>query len=420
MPGYAVVDLETTGLRPGWNDRIVEVAVVQVDVDGQVEATWTTLVNPDRDLGPQGIHGIRAADVRHAPRFEDVAGTLAQLLAGRVLVAHNAAFDLGFLTHAFRGAGWDVPLVWATTLCTMRTTGMLLPDAPRSLAGCCAHLGVPLDDAHQALADALAAAGVLRHLLAARDAARAASRDAEGEARDLDLPWWDLALELADTAAWPDIPVRLVPTAQRGVALERDTSFLSRLADRLPRVAGTWEREQYLGLLDRALLDRHISAREHDQLAAAAEELGIDAATAAVVHREYLGALCRAAGASGAVGDADRDDLRVVAGLLGIPDDEVDVLLAAHDPASSPGPTTVPAFSLAPGDLVVLTGETSVPRSTWEARLRAAGLVPQGYVTKAVRLVVAADPDSLSTKARKAEQYGIPVVGEEALVRLLG
>jgi DNA polymerase-3 subunit epsilon len=41
-------------------------------------------------------------------------------------------------------------------------------------------------------------------------------------------------------------------------------------------------------------------------------------------------------------------------------------------------------------------------------------------VTKKVKLVVAADPDSLSGKARKARDYGIPVVGEDALGRLLG
>ncbi|HZL03993.1 MAG TPA: exonuclease domain-containing protein, partial [Coriobacteriia bacterium] len=46
MAGYAVVDVETTGLRPSWHDRIVEIAVVQVAPDGVVEATWSTLVNP--------------------------------------------------------------------------------------------------------------------------------------------------------------------------------------------------------------------------------------------------------------------------------------------------------------------------------------------------------------------------------------
>jgi hypothetical protein len=75
--GYAVVDTETTGLFTGFRHRIAEVAVIHVDPDGTVTDEWSTLLNPDRDLGPQAIHGIRAADVRRAPRFEEMAGDLA-------------------------------------------------------------------------------------------------------------------------------------------------------------------------------------------------------------------------------------------------------------------------------------------------------------------------------------------------------
>ena len=57
MPGYAVVDLETTGLFPGGQDRIIEIAVVLTDRTGEVEETWWTLVNPERDLGPQNEIG---------------------------------------------------------------------------------------------------------------------------------------------------------------------------------------------------------------------------------------------------------------------------------------------------------------------------------------------------------------------------
>lgn len=86
--GYAVVDVETTGLRPSWHDRIAEIGVVLVSRDGEITGEWSTLVNPRRDLGPQAIHAIRAADVRHAPTFGQIAGWLAGLLAKRVIVAH--------------------------------------------------------------------------------------------------------------------------------------------------------------------------------------------------------------------------------------------------------------------------------------------------------------------------------------------
>jgi len=50
------------------------------------------------------------------------------------------------------------------------------------------------------------------------------------------------------------------------------------------------------------------------------------------------------------------------------------------------------------------------PREVWEERATAAGLVPERSVTKRTRLVVAADPDTLSSKARKARAYRIPIV----------
>ncbi|GGT40553.1 exonuclease domain-containing protein [Nonomuraea spiralis] len=50
--GYAVIDVETTGLRTSWHDRVIEVAVVLLDPLGCVTREWSTLVNPERDLGP--------------------------------------------------------------------------------------------------------------------------------------------------------------------------------------------------------------------------------------------------------------------------------------------------------------------------------------------------------------------------------
>jgi DNA polymerase-3 subunit epsilon len=80
----------------------------------------------------------------------------------------------------------------------------------------------------------------------------------------------------------------------------------------------------------------------------------------------------------------------------------------------------VAAPALGAGDHVALTGSMSRPREEWNAILAGSGLVPRSYVTKQVKVVGAADPDSLSTKARRARAYGIPVVSERALTALLG
>ena len=112
---------------------------------------------------------------------------------------------------------------------------------------------------------------------------------------------------------------------------------------------------------------------------------------------------------------AERDDLDAVAHLLDLDPAEVDAALA-RGPGGDAG---VGGFRLDPGDLVVFTGEMSVPRPVWEKRAEAAGLVPRSAVTKKVKLVVAADPDSLSGKARKATDYGIPIVTEDAFAVML-
>jgi len=71
-------------------------------------------------------------------------------------------------------------------------------------------------------------------------------------------------------------------------------------------------------------------------------------------------------------------------------------------------------------DPVVFTGEMNEVREVWEERDRAAGLVVGKYVTKKTVLVVAGDPDSLSGKARKARDYKIPIVNEDAFGHMLG
>lgn len=427
MSGYAVVDVETTGLFPGGHDRIVEIAVVHVSPVGEVERSWATLVNPERDLGPQSVHGIRASDVLTAPTFAQVAGTIAALLAGRVFVAHNATFDRRFVHHAFGALGHEVPLVGETTLCTMQWSSRLLPHAPRSLAGCCATAGIALEDAHEALADATATAALLRHYLHAAGMPPGVEprRRLFGSAAPRWQPPWAETMELATAATWPQIPVSDVACVRRGFAAEREVPFLTRLVDHLPRSAETWEREQYLALLDRALLDRVVSLREQAALAEAACELGIDRPTALKLHRSYLSALARAAWADGVVSDAELSDLNAVADLLSLSPGDVEAALGTSAPAlqaqSMTGAPVVepPRFRLSAGDLVVFTGDMDRPRDEWISRAANAGVISHPTVTKKVALVIAADPDSLSGKARKAAGYGIPIVTEHSFSGML-
>jgi DNA polymerase-3 subunit epsilon len=415
MTGYAVVDVETTGFSPAGHDRIVEVAVVQVSPWGEVESRWTTLVNPQRDLGPQHVHGIAAADVLAAPTFDRIAGTLATLLAGRAFVAHNASFDTRFVQSEFGALGYDVPVVPQTSVCTMRWASQFMPHAPRTLAGCCQCAGIHLDDAHAALADATATAALLAHYLRLMGI--------PGRPPVACAPAWSDVLELAATARWPSIPVHDVAPAHRGNATRQSAGFLERVVEHLPRSAAPCDHQEYLALLDRALLDRLLSVREKHALVETAHSLGIDRATAAGLHRDYLRALARTALAAGVVTPEEQRDLELVAGLLSLtPGDVAAALCEEAVPVQSSAEakaTPCGSFSLRPGDRVVFTGDMALSRDEWIARAVAAGLSAHPNVTKDVSLVVAADPDSLSGKARKAAAYGIPIVTENAFAEML-
>jgi len=214
--GYAVVDTETTGFAAGGRDRVVEVAVVLLDEDGLVTGEWCTLVNPARDLGPQHIHRISAAEVWHAPTFAEVAGSLAAQLSNRVLVAHNLSFDARFLAAEFGRLGVE----WPTAgLCTMKLANQYLPDkAGRSLRACCDAAGVRLVSAHSALYDAHAAAGLFADYLAK------AGRPE---------PWRDL-LDDAEHAPWPVFATSSARLVRRGEVVAQRTSR----AELVPLVRG--------------------------------------------------------------------------------------------------------------------------------------------------------------------------------------
>ncbi|WP_424214421.1 DEDDh family exonuclease [Streptomyces sp. BI20] len=195
--GYAVVDVETTGLAR--DDRIVSAAVYRVDARGEVEDHWYTLVNPRRDPGPVWIHGLTSEKLADAPFFEDIAGEFAERLADRVLVAHNAMFDWQMIAREYARAAVTVPV--RRRLCTIALAKELdLPLPNHKLESLAAHYGVEQRQAHNALDDARVLAEAFRPSLHA--AARAGVR----------LP----LLECRPLTEWSDGPARPAIGAQPG------------------------------------------------------------------------------------------------------------------------------------------------------------------------------------------------------------
>ncbi len=150
---FAIVDVETTGTNAVYN-RIIEIGIVRVE-DGKVTKTFSSLINPDTYLSPfiTGITGITDTDLFDAPRFEDIAEEIEELLDGCILVAHNAAFDYGFVRRELERAERSFT---GRRLCTVRLSRKLFPEHRyHSLDHLVERFGFTVERRHRALDDAM-------------------------------------------------------------------------------------------------------------------------------------------------------------------------------------------------------------------------------------------------------------------------
>ena len=154
------LDLETTG--GGRDDAIVEVGCVQLD-GAAWGHEWTTLVRPECAMTSTAyaVHGIAAATVASAPAIAAVLPDVDALVAGRVVVAHNARFDVGFLRRAWRTAGRGA---FAPTVIDTVALAHVLLGGRCGLGHAARRLGIDAPHVHRALPDARLAALLWRAL----------------------------------------------------------------------------------------------------------------------------------------------------------------------------------------------------------------------------------------------------------------
>jgi DNA polymerase III subunit epsilon len=168
--GWAVIDVETSGFRPG-NARIISLAVLALDADGRVEESVVSLLNPGVDPGPTHVHGLTAAMLEDQPQFGEIVGDVVELVRGRTLVAHNVAFDYAFLAAEAELADTELPI--DSVMCTVELARRLeLGIDNLRLETLAAHWGVTQRRPHDAFDDAVVLTGVL-----AAELERARERD---------------------------------------------------------------------------------------------------------------------------------------------------------------------------------------------------------------------------------------------------
>jgi DNA polymerase-3 subunit epsilon len=413
---FAVLDFETTGLFPQAHHRVIEVGMVCVRGDGETLDEFETLVNPRRDLGPTHIHGIRARDVANAPAFSDIADEVASRLDGAVMVAHNVRFEQGFLVSEFERGGRELPQY--PSLCTMALVGRFGTESRRRLSDCCAAYSVEHNHPHSALGDARATARLLCCLLAAARREDVASLSQLGCAP---LP----------PTRWPSVPCNTLAVKRSKAATQRPApSYLATLVTRLPASIDSVSDEAefaYLDLLDRALEDRSVTEDEGHHLEALASDWGLGRDAIVRLHEKYLRGLVEVALADDTVTVPERRDLLDVCELLNVESSTLDRLLAEGGQWPEQEGKVARTSNDLRGLSVCFTGQMTalldghpVTRELATEMAEAHGLTVSHTVTKHLDLLIVADPNTMSGKARKARSQGTRIMAERAFWQALG
>ena len=175
MAREIVLDTETTGLDPRQGHRLIEVAAVELSDLMPTGRHFHCYINPERDIDPDAerIHGLSRAFLSDKPVFAEahVAEALLSFIDDAPIVAHNAAFDRGFLNHELDRAG--LPALpdsrWIDSLAIAQKT---FPGAYNSLDALCKRFKISLAERakHGALVDAQLLAAVYLELRGGREA----------------------------------------------------------------------------------------------------------------------------------------------------------------------------------------------------------------------------------------------------------
>lgn len=414
-PAYAVIDVETTGLSPN-RDRILELAIVRLNDAGTIIDETVGRFNPHGPVGATHIHGITQADVSDKPSFAEAASTVVARLAGLPVIAHNAKFDLAFLRAELTAAGWDVP--WVASYCTLDASYAYLPNMDRRrLVDCCWATGVTLDNAHSALGDARATAALLRAYIAANHGADPVLLEARVVAAQTTWPSSSSRPPATDserqarTAIRP-APMRITPTRPATPPLLTRVTAMS-LLEVIEEGAPTGS-TAYLELLFDALEDGDISDAEATALQELSAAYGLTPGDIASAHEAFLLALAHRAVDDGHVSNRERQELKSVALLLGVPESKVKRVVDRADAArharlsadlqSLPDPWTH-GEPLRVGDRVAFTGCDDSQRARLEQRSEQLGIRVTNSVSRRTAMLIT-DGSFAGGKLAKALELG--------------
>ena len=160
---FVAFDIETTGLN-AQNDRMTEIGAIRFS-GGNIIDTFSTFVDPERHIPADitQLTGIRDSDVAGAPSEEEAMKQFIDYIGDRPIIAHNAHFDVGFMTAAALRHGLKFSPVFLDTLALSQA---LLPELKRfKLDIVSNHLKLPQFNHHRATDDAMVVARIMGKFL---------------------------------------------------------------------------------------------------------------------------------------------------------------------------------------------------------------------------------------------------------------
>ncbi|MDQ3632750.1 MAG: exonuclease domain-containing protein [Actinomycetota bacterium] len=414
---FCVVDIETTGLRPD-DDRVVELAVLRCDAAGRVMDEWHTLIDPERAVDAEWVHGVSDAMVAGAPRFSDVADLLLISLHNAVLVGHNAAFDHRFIESELARAGRAAQLPYLCTMHLRRRVGLPAPVMHR-LDWACWHNATPIGRAHAAISDARATAALLGSYLS------------QGRRRG-HLTVGDLGGTAAQAGSCNGPLLRLNAPGQppRGHCRPRVGVHVSApIRSRSFNAA-----DEYRQVLRAAVADLKIDGDEVADLHRTVLDLGLTAEDVVMVHRDFIATRLEEYLADDELSWEEYEQLRILTRLLAVDTAWLADLIKDVRPANPNAIRFTPDDdkpSDGPPDETVLKAPISVcftgpfeamplTRSEVETLAADAGMLVRSGVSRVLDVLVCADPDSGTGKLCKAEARGTVIIDQETFLAIAG
>jgi DNA polymerase-3 subunit epsilon len=221
MSRSILFDTETTGLDPLSGDRVIEIAALELHRDLPTGRQFHVLIDPGRDIPEEAtrVHGLTRADLLGKPKFTEIMDDMLAFFGDAPLVAHNAAFDFGFLNAELARAGRP-SLAPSRMVCTLTLAKTLFPGLPNSLDALCRRFAIDLSErtSHNALLDCRLLADVYIELTGGRQR----GLSLEGEEAGPRLP----SITYAASAARQPRPV--MPSAEE---LAAHAAFVKRLKE---------------------------------------------------------------------------------------------------------------------------------------------------------------------------------------------